>query len=73
MSATERLDRMEETLFFQERLLRELHEALAGQQSQLDAMQRTLSSVAGRVAELRLLVDAVTGPVNAPPPHYREG
>ncbi len=36
----ERIARLEETVFFQERLLQDLNAALTGQQRQLDAMER---------------------------------
>ena len=66
----ERLSRLEETVFFQERLLGELNAALTGQQRQLDAMERAVQEVRGQIEEIRLLLDADGGAINSPPPHY---
>ena len=71
MTAEERIARLEETLFFQERLLQELNAALTGQQRQLDVMERALGELGVRVEDLRLTVEAGNGPANTPPPHYR--
>ncbi len=68
----DRLARLEETVFFQERLLSGLNEALAVQQKQLDALERGLENMREQVEDLRMTVEAGGGPVNAPPPHYRE-
>ena len=67
----DRLARLEEGLFFQERLVAELNAALTAQQKQFDAMERGLEELRAQVAELRLLIEAgVDGPVNTAPPHY---
>ena len=69
----DRLARLEETLFFQERLLNELNSALAGQQKQMDTLERGLQDLREQMEELRLSIEIVGGgPVNAPPPHYHE-
>ncbi|SBW03316.1 Protein SlyX homolog [uncultured delta proteobacterium] len=70
MTAEERIARLEETLFFQERLLHELNAALTGQQRQLDVMERALGELGVRVEDLRLTVEAGNSPANIPPPHY---
>lgn len=67
----ERIDRLEESLFFQERLVEDLNTALSAQQRQLDAMERALEETRGLVEEIRLLMDAGGG-ANVPPPHYLE-
>lgn len=65
-----RIARLEESLFFQDRLLNGLNEALAGQQRQLDVMERSLEELRERMEEMRLALEPGTGPANAPPPHY---
>lgn len=72
MTTEERLARLEETMFFQERLLHELNEALTGQQRQLDAMTRTQEMLSTHMEELRQTMTTGEAPVNAPPPHYQE-
>ena len=73
MTAEDRIARLEETLFFQERLLQDLNTALTAQQRQIDSMERALEFLGGRMEELLLTVESGNGPVNTPPPHYREG
>ncbi len=63
---------VEEAVFFQERLLRELNAALTGQQRQLDAMERILEELLAQVEELRLTMEAGNAPANTAPPHYQE-
>ena len=70
MTAEERIARLEETLFFQERLLQELNTALTSQQREIDVMARALEKLGAQVDELRLTVEAGNGPANIPPPHY---
>ena len=67
-----RIARLEESLFFQERLLEDLNAALAGQQRQLDHTERALDETRALVGDLRLLLETGGGTVNAPPPHYLE-
>ncbi len=69
----ERIARLEETVFFQERLLQDLNAALTGQQRQLDAMERAMEDLLVRMEDLRLTMEAGNAPANTPPPHYREG
>lgn len=70
MTAEERIARLEETLFFQDRLVQELNTALTNQQRQLDLMERALEKLGAQVEELRLLAETGNGPANVPPPHY---
>lgn len=72
MTLEDRLVRLEETLFFQERLLTELNAALAGQQKQMDSLERMAADLRDKMDDLRQSVEAGAGPVNVPPPHYRE-
>ena len=65
-----RITRLEEGMFFQERLLRELNAALTGQQAQLDAMQRLLEDLREKVLEFNDANGEGGGPVAAKPPHY---
>lgn len=66
-----RIIRLEESLFFQERLLRDLNAALTGQQAQLEAMHSLLEDLRGKVLELGEQ-NGEGGPVNTKPPHYSE-
>lgn len=66
----ERVARLEETLYFQERLVNDLSTALAAQQRQIDVVERAMEEVRAHVEELRLLLEEGGG-VNAPPPHYQ--
>ena len=68
----ERVSRLEETLFFQDRLLNDLNGAITGQQRQIDALGRTLDEMREQLEEIRQLLETGAGPVNAPPPHYLE-
>lgn len=65
-----RIARLEESLFFQDRLLSGLNDALTGQQHQLDSMEESLKELRERMEEMRLLLERGTGPANTPPPHY---
>ncbi|MDR3073971.1 MAG: SlyX family protein [Deltaproteobacteria bacterium] len=65
----ERLARLEEGLFFQERLLNELNAALTDQQRRMDALERRMEGMRLQVEELLLLLEEGGG-VNIPPPHY---
>ena len=65
-----RLDRLEETLFFQERLLENLNSALTEQQRQLDAAQKDLAALRDKVLELSQMAGEGGGTANVPPPHY---
>lgn len=65
-----RLARLEEGVFFQDRLLGDLNAALASQQRQLDTLERAVAETRERMEELRQLLEE-GGPANLPPPHYR--
>lgn len=64
----ERLARLEEELFFQDKNLRELNESMCRQQRELDMLARELGE-AGRI--LRAVRELIAEkPVNGVPPHY---
>ena len=65
-----RLARLEETIFFQERLLQELNDALTAQQLQLDQLQQDLVRAQSRIQELHHSLDSGGGVDAGPPPHY---
>ena len=65
-----RITRLEEGMFFQERLLRDLNTALTDQQAQLDVMERLLHALQEKVGEISESGQAGGGPVNTKPPHY---
>lgn len=65
-----RIARLEESLFFQERLVTELNEALTAQQFQIDQMEKALHKAHQDIKELRLMIDAGGGE-NTRPPHYQ--
>lgn len=65
-----RLARLEETLFFQERLIAELNEALTLQQAEIVRLDRTLRNAQEHIRELRLLVNPEGLVVSDVPPHY---
>ena len=69
MTTEEQIARLEELTYFQEKLLRELNEALASQQAQLDALEKRL---AGLEEHMTTLLDSLgqDAPVNTLPPHY---
>lgn len=62
-----RLDRLEETCFFQESALAALNEALTRQQFQIDALEKRLNVSEERVRELQELLD--DSAEAAVPPH----
>ena len=72
MTQDDRIARLEETLFFQERLVQDLNAALTAQQRQIDTLERALEVLGERMEELLLAVESGGGPANTPPPHYRE-
>lgn len=66
-----RLARLEEQAFFQEKYLEELNAALVGQQRRIDEMARLMDEMRVRLEETRILLgDARLGPADVPPPHY---
>ncbi|MCC8195029.1 MAG: SlyX family protein [Deltaproteobacteria bacterium] len=72
MTTEDRIARLEETLFFQERLIQDLNAALVSQQRQIDALERMLETIGSRVEDLLQAVAEGSGPANTPPPHYQE-
>ena len=70
MTTEERIARLEESLYFQERLLNDLNTALTGQQRQIDALERVAEGMREGLEELRMLLETGGGPANTPPPHY---
>ncbi len=62
-----RIDELESRVAFQEETIAKLDEALAGQQQQLLDVQRALSMLTSRLAEVE--ADQDDGP-EPPPPHY---
>ncbi len=64
----ERLTRLEETLYFQDRTIQELNEALTAQQFQLDEMHKLMQALQTKLRSLAPVLD--TGGENTPPPHY---
>ena len=65
---TQRIQRLEEQLYFQEESIKQLNQALTGQQFQLDSLQRRLELAEKRLAALLPLLDA--GGEAGLPPHY---
>lgn len=67
----ERLNRLEERVYFQERQLEDLNEALVRQQVQLDETEKRLADACLVIRVLReWLGQQGDGPENALPPHY---
>ncbi len=65
-----RLARLEETLFFQERLIAELNESLTLQQAEIFRLDRELRNAQEHIRELRLLVNPDGLVMSEVPPHY---
>jgi len=69
MDMEEKIARLEEQSYFQEKLLSQLNDALTFQQAQIDLLEK-------RIAELEQNVDGLLesapqdAPVNTLPPHY---
>jgi SlyX protein len=72
MNTQERLDRLEETVFFQEKTIADLSSALAAQQSELDELKRRLADAEARLLEIArfLLENSSAGRSPEVPPHY---
>ncbi|MBQ7618480.1 MAG: SlyX family protein [Desulfovibrio sp.] len=64
----ERLNRLEENSYFQEKLLGDLNQALLEQQQQIDHLSRVLEKLSQDVEELKILLDEK--PQQQLPPHY---
>lgn len=66
----DRIIRLEETVALQEKTMEELSDVIAGQQKQIDTLERMLRSVA---TKLHAMYDPTTGidsPPDEAPPHY---
>ena len=69
MTPEERIARLEEQIYFQEKLLSQLNAALTFQQAQIDLLEK-------RIAELEQNVETLMqsapqdAPANTAPPHY---
>lgn len=69
MTAEEHIARLEELTYFQEKLLKELNEALIMQQAHLDTLEKRLTVLEENVSAM--LEDfGGNAPVNTLPPHY---
>lgn len=66
----ERLIRLEETAVFQERLLKDLNEALTGQQFQIDRLGKELVAARSLIRDLYAQVNENKQGVVELPPHY---
>ena len=66
----ERVQRLEEDNYFLSRRVRQLDEALALQQRQLDDLERKLARMSAEVERLKEIAEEGNAPVNTPPPHY---
>ena len=66
----ERLIRLEETVVFQERLLKDLNEALTGQQFQIDRLERELLAARSLLRDLHAQVNEDKQRTTELPPHY---
>ena len=67
-STEDRLVRLEERSYFQERASAELNQALTRQQFQLDGLEKRLALAEERIAALLLLLEE--GGRSTAPPHY---
>ncbi|MCR5812993.1 MAG: SlyX family protein [Desulfovibrio sp.] len=68
METEERVNRLEETLYFQDNMLKELNDALTKQQKQLDQLEHHLEHCAAQIAYLREVL--ATRPEDVKPPHH---
>lgn len=68
-TAEERIAQLEETMYFQDKIVRELNDALTAQQFQLDEMEKRMLAMQ---TKLRALLPALDegGTDDGPPPHY---
>ncbi|MCT4534486.1 SlyX family protein [Halodesulfovibrio sp.] len=65
----ERLTQLEEQLYFQEKTITELNEALTNQQFQIDEMEKKMEAMILRIRQLSPVLDD-GGVDDGPPPHY---
>lgn len=66
----ERLNRLEETLYFQEQTIKELNEALTNQQKELDDTIKHVAKLEKRLHTLTMILSNDGGEDTGPPPHY---
>ncbi len=69
MDIEEKLARLEEQAYFQEKLLSQLNEALTFQQTQIDMLEKKIAELEQNVEGL-LETAPQDAPVNTLPPHY---
>ena len=69
MDTEEKLVRLEEQAYFQEKLLAQLNEALTFQQAQIDFLEKRIAELEQNVTSL-LETSPQEAPVNTLPPHY---
>ncbi len=65
-----RLISLEENQVFLEQRLEKLHEALLGQQQQIDRLEALLQKQSLRLEEVMAEISSGPGPANEKPPHY---
>ena len=65
----DRVNRLEEALFFQEETIRQLNDALTAQQIQMDLQQKQLAAAELRLKTLWRLLNDEGGELTVPP-HY---
>jgi len=66
----ERIIRLEETVALQEKTIEDLSDVIAGQQKQIDAMERLLQAVATRLQAAFTAGASTATPPDEAPPHY---
>jgi SlyX protein len=64
---TDRIDRLEERLAFQDDTIETLNGTITEQWAKIDALARQLDALNERLREAE---SQMPGPVNEPPPHY---
>ncbi len=69
MDIQDKVDRLEELSFFQERLLSQLNDALMAQQKQIDRLEARADALEAMLANITAAYSQ-DAPVDAPPPHY---
>ncbi|WP_446424184.1 SlyX family protein [Mailhella sp.] len=69
MDTEEKLVRLEEQAYFQEKLLAQLNEALTFQQAQIDLLEKRIAELEQNVTSL-LEASPQDAPAHTLPPHY---
>ena len=69
MDTEEKLVRLEEQAYFQEKLLAQLNEALTFQQAQIDLLEKRIAELEQNVTSL-LEASPQDAPAHVLPPHY---